>query len=30
MVGTYPIFMTHTNGNASDSSELIKHIEALK
>ncbi len=30
MVGTYPIFMTHTNGNASDSPELIKHIEALK
>jgi len=30
MVGKYPIFMTHTNGNASDSPELIKHIEALK
>lgn len=30
MIGTYPIFMTHTNGNASDSPELIKHIEALK
>jgi len=30
MVGTYPVFMTHTNGNASDSPELIKHIEALK
>jgi len=30
MVGTYPIFMTHTNGLAGDSPELIKHIEALK
>jgi len=30
MVGTYPVFMTHTNGNAGDSPELIKHIEALK
>lgn len=29
MVGTYPVFMTHTKGNASDSPELIKHIEAL-
>jgi len=30
MVGTCPIFMTHTNGLAGDSPELIKHIEALK
>ena len=30
MVGTYPVFMTHTNGLASDSPELIKHIEALQ
>lgn len=30
MVGTYPVFMTHTNGVAGDSPELIKHIEALK
>jgi hypothetical protein len=30
MVGTYPVFMTHTNGKAGDSPELIKHIEALK
>jgi hypothetical protein len=30
MVGTYPVFMTYTNGNAPDSFELIKHIEALK
>jgi hypothetical protein len=30
MVGTYPVFMTHTNGVAGDSPELIKHIKALK
>ena len=30
MVGTYPVFMTHTKGAASDSPELINHIEALK
>jgi len=30
MIGTYPVFMTHTNGTASDSRELIKHIKALK
>ena len=30
MVGTYPVFMTHTNGLASDSPELVKHIEALQ
>ena len=30
MVGTYPVFMTHTKGVASDSPELINHIEALK
>ncbi len=30
MVGTYPVFMTYTNGVSSDSPELIKHIEALK
>jgi transposase, IS4 family len=29
MVGTYPVFMTHTNGKAGDSPELITHIEAL-
>jgi hypothetical protein len=30
MVGNCPVFMTHTNGVAGDSPELIKHIEALK
>ena len=30
MVGTYPVFMTHTNGKAGDTHELIKHIQALK
>jgi len=30
MVGTYPVFMTHTDGNSEDSPELIRHIEALK
>jgi hypothetical protein len=30
MVGTYPVFMTHTKGLAGDSPELINHIEALK
>ena len=30
MVGTYPVFMTHTNGVAGDSPELIKHIEAFE
>ena len=30
MVGTYPVFMTNTKGVASDSPELINHIEALK
>ena len=30
MVGTLPVFMTHTRGLAGDSQELIKHIEALK
>ena len=30
MIGTYPIFMTYTDGNAGDSPELIKHIKALK
>ena len=30
MVGTYPVFMTHTNGKAGDTHELIKHIESLK
>ena len=30
MVGTYPVYVTHTNGNASDSLELVKHIEAMK
>lgn len=30
MVGTYPVFMTHTDGNSGDSPELIRHIEALK
>lgn len=30
MVGTYPVFMTHTKGVAGDSPELIHHIEALK
>ena len=30
MVGTYPVFMTHTNGSAGDSPQLIKHVEALK
>ena len=30
MVGTYPVFMTHTKGVAGDSPELINHIEALK
>ncbi|AKB58931.1 hypothetical protein MSBR2_2415 [Methanosarcina barkeri 227] len=30
MVGTYPIFMTHTKGLSGDSPELIDHIEALK
>lgn len=30
MIGTYPVFMTHTNGKAGDSPELIKHVEALK
>nr|WP_321497218.1 transposase [uncultured Methanolobus sp.] len=30
MVGTCPVFMTHTNGKAGDTHELIKHIEALK
>ena len=28
MIGTYPVFITHTKGVASDSSELINHIEA--
>jgi len=30
MVGTLPVFMTHTKGLAGDPQELIKHIEALK
>ena len=30
MVGTYPVFMTHTKGVAGDSPKLINHIEALK
>lgn len=30
MVGTYPVFTTHTKGVAGDSPELINHIEALK
>jgi hypothetical protein len=30
IVGTYPIFRTHTKGLAGDSPELINHIEALK
>src|SRR5664280_1506073 len=30
MVGTLPVFMTHTRGLAGDSQELINHIEALK
>ncbi len=30
MIGTYPVFMTYTNGLSSDSTELIKHIHALK
>ncbi|AKB24620.1 hypothetical protein MSMTP_1151 [Methanosarcina sp. MTP4] len=30
MIGTYPVFMTHTKGVAGDSPELIKHIETLK
>ena len=30
MVGTYPVFMTHTKGLAGDSPELINRIEALK
>ena len=30
MVGTRPVFMTHTRGLAGDPQELIKHIEALK
>ncbi len=30
MVGTYPVFMTHTKGLAGDSPEPISHIEALK
>ena len=30
MIGTYPVFMTHTNGLSSDSPELIKHIEVLQ
>lgn len=30
MVGTYPVFMTHTKGLAGDSPELITHIKALK
>ena len=30
MVGTLPVFMTHTRGLAGDPQELIKHIEALK
>jgi len=30
MVGTYPVFMTHTKGLAGDSPELINHIEALE
>jgi len=30
MVGTYPIFMTHTKGLSGDSPELINHVESLK
>ncbi len=30
MVGTHPVFMTHTKGVAGDSSKLINHIKALK
>ena len=30
MVGTLPVFMTHTRGLAGDPQELLKHIEALK
>jgi len=30
MVGTYPVYMTHTKGLAGDSPELINHIKALK
>jgi len=30
MVGTYPVFMTYTDGVSGDSPELVKHIEALK
>lgn len=30
MIGTYPVFMTHTKGVAGDSPDLVNHIEALK
>ncbi len=30
MIGTYPVFMTHTDGIAGDSPQLKVHIEALK
>jgi len=30
MIGTWPVFMTHTSGNAGDSPELIAHIKVLK
>jgi hypothetical protein len=29
MVGTYPVYMTHTKRLAGDSPELINHIKAL-
>ena len=29
MVGTYPIFMTHTGGTAGDSPELQAHLDAM-
>ena len=29
MIGTYPVFMTHTKKVADDSPELINHIESI-
>jgi hypothetical protein len=29
MIGTYPVFMTYTNGLAGDSPQLTSHIDAL-
>lgn len=29
MIGTYPVFMTYTNGLAGDSPQVPAHIEAL-